>query len=129
MPPNPCSGDCYLIRRGNQSACFRASLSCIILLADALNASSSKRRSNGLVVDVSSNGRNKSVVTDWSPHEESLMELMRSVGIQDCCIIARSLFHESDSRQKRTCNDVYQYFSRQGPLSPKVNVLREMPIK
>lgn len=58
-----------------------------------------------------------------------MMSLMRSIEINDCCIIARTLMQEPGSDHKKTCNDVYQYYCRHGPLSPKVNVPREMPIK
>lgn len=58
-----------------------------------------------------------------------MMALLKSVGINDCCIIARTLMQESGSINKKTCNDVYDYYRNREPLSPRVNVQREMPIK
>ncbi|CAD5217646.1 unnamed protein product [Bursaphelenchus xylophilus] len=95
--PEPCNGQCYLSKRASLSP---------------------DKRTNHRQLKINT----KQV--SWSPHEESMMALIKSVGITDCCLIARALQIEP-GQQPKTCNDVYEYFRRQSPISPTINVVRE----
>ncbi|KAI6194883.1 [histone H3]-lysine(27) N-trimethyltransferase [Aphelenchoides besseyi] len=121
LPAIPCGGDCYLKRLDASSP------------SPSKTSALAQRQPNGLLaVDVDGkrlNGTTMKQEVTWSPQEESMMALMRSVGINDCCMIARVLLMEPGATRAKTCEDVYQYFRRQGPLSPKVNVVREPPKK
>lgn len=81
-------------------------------------------------VDLNSGGKSKNLSvevdmgilkkerTEWTPHEEAIYNLLRKTGEDDFCRI--SIYLNQVSNPPKTCREVYEYASRNAPISPRV---------
>lgn len=102
-PDEPCGPFCYrhsLIKDPNKS--------------QKRNSNSRKRLSSALEVSVG-----ESEAVEWTPHEESFIDLLKTGQIHSPCRISQFLSNLSRSSPK-TCKQVFDYINGKGPFSPIV---------
>uniref|UniRef100_A0A915D781 [histone H3]-lysine(27) N-trimethyltransferase n=1 Tax=Ditylenchus dipsaci TaxID=166011 RepID=A0A915D781_9BILA len=118
----PCSDDCY------------------ILLFN-LAKRDQKSKSNGLHSDKDLNKQlniqcsdqhktplkhEQPPVTEWTPHEESIFNILRTTGEENYCKITQVL--NMCSEKKKSCRELYDYACRTAPMSPRLELVQS-PVK
>jgi hypothetical protein len=94
--------------------CYRHSLIKDPSKSQKRNSNSRKRLSSALEVSV---GESEEV--EWTPHEESFIDLLKTGQIHSPCRISQFLSNLSRSSPK-TCKQVFDYINGKGPFSPIV---------
>ena len=102
-PDEPCDLHCYRLPQKRSSS------------RSPTKRSPRKRLSSNLEVDVPPSADEIS----WTPHEESLIGLLKAAKVKSSCRIATFLFVFSRNSPK-TCKQVYDYMHGKGPFSPMV---------